>query len=160
MDADVTLKEPSEAPTESFGQIAAALAKAQAGFKNPPRNKEVKVNSQRGAYSFKYATLDAILDAVRKPLSDAGLCVVQIPGKESLETRLIHDSGECLSSRIPLFVSQQGAQAYGSALTYARRYALAAMLGIAADEDDDGNAADGNQIEQSREIKPNVRKVA
>jgi hypothetical protein len=78
-------------------------------------------------------------------LTKNGLSVVQIPGFDAndvwLETMILHSSGESLSGRYPLRPSQQTPQGYGSALTYARRYSLAAMVGVVADEDDDGNAA-------------------
>lgn len=142
-----------------LGQIAGALAKAQAAITNPPRNREVEVYSKRtnSKYKFKYATLDAIIDAVRKPLTDNGIWFTQTleangGGKYVLRTTLLHESGEHLSSMTPLLgVDTADNQAFGSALTYMRRYALTALLGIAADEDDDANAADGNRVEKSKD---------
>jgi hypothetical protein len=66
----------------------------------------------------------------------------------------MHASGESISGRYPLRPQQQTPQGYGSALTYARRYALAAMVGVVADEDDDGNAASGRR--EGREEAPRV----
>lgn len=143
--------------SESIAQIATALAAAQAEITNPPRNREVTVRSDKGNYKFKYATLDAIFDAVRPSLTKNGLWFVQTlangDGKYRLVTTLTHKSGEWLESEQPILVEKPGSQAFGSALTYARRYALTAMLGVAADEDDDGNGADGNHIEKSEDRK-------
>lgn len=134
-------------------KIAAALAKAQGEIKNPPRNREVTVVSKRtgGKYTFKYATLDQIYDTIRKPLTQNGLWIVQPlesdgNGKYRLVTRIIHESGQEISSVTPLLVEDASNQSFGSALTYMRRYALCSLLGIAADEDDDANAADGNEV--------------
>ena len=131
-------------------QLATALAKAQAVITNPARNREVEVRTKTGgSYKFRYATLDAIIDAIRKPLTDNGLWFTQTlengDGKYRLVTTLLHSSGQSLRSETPLLLQDAGNQAFGSALTYMRRYALTAMLGVAADEDDDGNAADGNE---------------
>ncbi len=144
--------------SDAIDQLAAALAKAQAVIENPARNREVKVKSDKGSYSFKYATLDAILDAVRGPLTANGLWFTQTlaetDGRYRLMTTLLHASGQWIGSETPLIVGQQSAQAFGSALSYSRRYALIALLGVASDEDDDGNAADGNHITEQRDRAP------
>lgn len=125
--------------------LAAALAKAQAAFPTINRDKEVRVTSERTgkSYTFKYAPLDTILTAVRKPLADNGLAIVQLLDEDYLVTSLLHESGGILSGRTPI-PPAEGIQAYGSAITYLRRYAIQALLGIAAEEDDDGNQAEGN----------------
>lgn len=152
---------------EGIDKIAAALAKAQGVMQNPPRNREVEVEGQSQSgnkfkYKFKYATFDAILDAARKPLSDNGLSYTQTlangDGKYRLVTTLMHESGQFLTSETPLLVQGNTSQAFGSALTYMKRYSLAAMLGIAADEDDDANAADGNSITGSKDRAPTTVK--
>jgi hypothetical protein len=147
--------------TMELDKLGEALAKAQIAMTNPPRNREVEVTgeTQSGTkykYKFKYATLDAIIDHVRKPLTDNGIWFVQtIEGGDSggskLVTTLLHSSGQSIRSETPLLAEKKGNQGFGSALTYMRRYALTAMLGIAADEDDDANAADGNTITSSQE---------
>jgi hypothetical protein len=132
-------------PTD-LGPIAAALAKAQSQFPTITRDKTVTVTTKAGgSYSFKYAPLDSILAAVRKPLSDNGLALVQLLDHESLVTMLIHESGASLSGRTAL-IQTSDIQALGSAITYLRRYAIQALLGIAAEEDDDGNRAAGNTV--------------
>lgn len=128
------------------GALAGALAKAQAAFPPIPRDKEVEVKTKTGGtYTFKYAPLDTIIAAVRGPLSENGLAFSQLLDGGDLVTVLLHSSGETLTGRTPLPHSNgDTVQQYGSAVTYVRRYALQAVLGIAAEEDDDGNAASGN----------------
>jgi len=126
--------------SETIKELAAALAKAQAQMK--PALKE-SVNPH---FKSKYADLGAVWEACRKPLTDNGLSVVQLPtdadaGRVALTTMLIHSSGEYLNSTFSTKLMQDSAQGIGSALTYLRRYGLAAIVGIVADEDDDGNAA-------------------
>lgn len=138
--------------SETIGKLAEALAKAQAVIENPAKNREVEVRMKTGgSYKFSYTTLDEILRTVRDPLTSNGLWFVQglalsDDGKYRLMTRLLHSSGEWIESETPLFVGEQSNQAFGSAVTYAKRYALSAMLGIAADEDDDANSADGHGV--------------
>lgn len=124
--------------------LAAALAKAQASYPAIPRDKEVTVTTKSGgSYKFKYAPLDTILNAVRKPLADNGLAVTQTLDGGDLVTMLIHGDGGAIVGRLPI-PEVDGVQAFGSAITYLRRYSLQAILGIAAEEDDDGNHAAGN----------------
>lgn len=121
------------------GKIAAALAKAQAGM----------AKAEKGAnnphFRKSYAALGNVMDACMPALNSNGIAVVQPAGEDEhgryVDTILIHgESGEQLSCRVPLIVQKNDMQGYGSAVTYARRYGLMAMAGIAP-EDDDGNAA-------------------
>lgn len=102
----------------------------------------------KGNYG-KYADLGDILESVRSTLTAHGLCVLQLPmpgatEKElRLHTRLLHKSGQWIESITCITLTKFDAQGFGSAMTYARRYALAAMLGI-AQADDDGEAAKAN----------------
>lgn len=128
------------------GKLAAALAKAQLAFAPVKRDKKVVVKTKTGGqYEFSYAPLDSILEAVRKPLSDNGLVVVQLLDDGDLVTMLLHDSGERLSGSMAL-PQTTDIQGLGSAITYLRRYAIQALLGIAAEEDDDGNRSIGNEV--------------
>jgi len=93
----------------------------------------------------KYADLGSVMDACLPALNEAGIAVIQPAGEDEhgryVETTLIHgETGEALSCRVPLIVQKNDMQGYGSAVTYARRYGLMTMAGIAP-EDDDGNAA-------------------
>ena len=121
--------------SEQISELAAALAKAQGMMENAVMN---RVNPH---FKSKYADLAAIFDAARKPLSTNGLAIVQTIGDGVLHTRLLHTSGQWIASEHPLPMSGKP-QEIGSALTYARRYSLSALIGIAADEDDDANAAE------------------
>jgi hypothetical protein len=94
-------------------------------------------------FKSKYATLTALQEAIREPLQQAGLIVRQKPTAEGLETIVCHaESGECDAFVTPIVVGRQNdAQAYGSGITYARRYALGSYFNLIVDEDDDGTAA-------------------
>jgi hypothetical protein len=125
--------------SESCAQIFTALAAAQSKFK------PVKKTSENPFFSSKYAALDEVIEATKDALSENGICFLQMPtivdGKFVLITRLGHKSGEWLQFDYPIMTTKQDAQGYGSGVTYARRYSLQSILGIAAESDDDGNAA-------------------
>lgn len=126
----------NDATTGGLDKIAPALAKAQAEMSNPPKTKTANV----GKYKYRYADLAEIIDHVRATLGKHGLAVTQIVDGAMLRTLLMHESGQTLESRYDL-PAQAAAQEMGSAITYARRYSLCAILGIAAEEDDDGEKA-------------------
>lgn len=137
-----------------IGEIAAALSVAQAEIS--PAEK----NATNPHLKNKYANISAIYDAVREVLPKHGLCVVQtmLPTdgtRAHVRTTLAHKSGQWFASECVMPLDRQGgAQGMGSAITYARRYSLSAILGVVADEDDDGNGAQGRnnraQIEKDR----------
>jgi len=138
--------------------LYAALAKAQGQMQNPTKNREVQVKSDRGAYKFSYATLDSILDGIRKPLSDNGLAMTQSLEQRdtglSMVMRIYHAGGGQITTAMPLDHARAvKMQELGSLMTFARRYQVAAFFGLAAEEDDDANSADGNQREL-RDRKP------
>ena len=91
------------------------------------------------AFKTKYSGVNEVLEAVLPTLTEVGLCFVQFPDGEALTTRLMHVSGEWMQASYALKPVQNTPQASGSALTYARRYALLAVLGMGT-EDDDGQA--------------------
>ncbi len=137
---------PAQDARANLGPLAAALAKAQSEFGAVTKDKTVTVQTKSGgSYSFKYAPLDQILNVVKGPLTKNGLALVQLLDSDALVTMLIHESGATLEAHTPLPESGD-VQGYGSAITYLRRYAVQAMLGIAAEDDDDGNRAAGNQV--------------
>jgi hypothetical protein len=96
-------------------------------------------------FKSRFTSLDAILDATRPVLAKHGLALSQEPvfedGMAGVVTRIIHAGGESRESKLLLPLRDQSAQGVGSCLSYARRYAAAAVLGIASDEDDDGQVA-------------------
>lgn len=124
--------------SEQLNELAAALSKAQGQIEG------AKKDAKNLFFKSSYSTLASVWDACRKPLSDNGLSVTQCPEEAdngiAIETMLLHSSGQWIKSRYTMPVSKLDAQAVGSAITYARRYALSAVVGIAP-EDDDGNAA-------------------
>lgn len=134
----------AEKPTQSteINELAAALAKAQGQL--TPAAKD----ADNPYFKSSYATLDSIWRVARAPLSSNGLTVVQLPMFDEsgmyLITTLMHLSGQWLRSYYRITPVKADPQGIGSALTYARRYALAAIVGVTtADDDDDGNAASG-----------------
>lgn len=128
--------------SEQLNELATALAKAQGEMTHAEKT---KVNPH---FKNNYADIASIIEAIRIPFSKNGLSHVQLPifleGKSVLATRMMHSSGQWIESHTPILASKTDAQGFGSGLTYARRYALAAIAGIAQD-DDDGNAAVQNK---------------
>ena len=120
--------------SESIAQISDALAKAQAALSNP------KKTSKNPFRKSKYANLAACMDAARVPLTENKLAVVQLPffegGAVGVRTLLSHASGDWISSTLKLKPTKTDPQGVGSAITYARRYAFCAMVGLAQEDDD------------------------
>jgi len=127
--------------------LAAALAAAQAAMPPVHKDKTAKVTSKRTGqtFSYAYADLASILSVVRPVLGAHGLALTQrtqIRGNALIViTELRHSSGEVIDCEYPVGPIDQSHQDMGGALTYARRYALCGLVGIAADEDDDGASA-------------------
>lgn len=120
--------------SDSVAALAAALAKAQGMMSHASKD------ANNPHFKSRYADLAAVWSAVREPLSANGLSVVQTvaqgDGTVGVRSLLLHASGEWICSVLEMPVAQKTPQGYGSALTYARRYALAALVGIAQDDDD------------------------
>lgn len=130
--------------SESIKNIAKALAQFQAEVKNPSNTE------MNPFFKSKYAPLNDILNLARPLLSKNGLSVLQSPSGDgqnvTVTTLITHESGEWIESDpLTLKADKATAQGAGSAITYARRYALSAMLGISSEDDDDGNLASGNK---------------
>src|SRR5258707_3081535 len=132
--------------SKSIGAIAAAFAKAQAELTNPEKSLTATIPSpfpHEGEKTFRYASLASGLDIVRKSLGQHEIATIQTTaidqdsGQIRLTTLLAHASGEWISSDWPVCpVSEMAApQRMGAALTYARRYALFALVGIAGEDD-------------------------
>lgn len=140
--------------SELLNELATALAKAQGEMKAPVKDKTAKVKTSKGYdYSYSYSDLATVVETNKATLAKHGLSVTQPLMQDELgfylETLLMHSSGQWISSRHPLPASVPP-QELGSALTYARRYSLSAILGIAADTDDDAAAAqDGHKAASS-----------
>lgn len=138
-------QEAYEAKIEKSGSIYEALAKAQAMFKIAKRSAE------NPHYGKSYAALDCIWEACRDGLAANGLFVSQVPylsdsGKYFLKTTVYHETGGTMEGTLPITCKDVNSpQAFGSGLTYARRYALSSMLCIVSEDDDDGEAAMGRE---------------
>src|SRR5271170_44596 len=115
--------------------LAAAFSKFQAEVDNVPKD---AINP---FFKSKYASLENVIDTVRPHLAKHGLSVSQFPDGDGLTTILMHSSGEWLSAPSKMTPKDATPQGQGSAITYLRRYALSAVLGLATEDDDDGNAA-------------------
>ena len=147
--------------SETIGAIAAALAKAQAELTNPEKSLIATIRAigpRERDQTFRYAALSSGLDIVRKTLGSHEIATVQTTAidKEAgwirLTTTLAHASGEWLSSEWPVCPITEAAapRRMGAALTYARRYALFTLVGIAGEDDLDAPdlAAGGNSVSQ------------
>jgi hypothetical protein len=105
----------------------------------------IKKDAKNPFFKSTYASLSNILDAIKIPLAESDLSFSQHPmGENGMSTILMHKSGEWLGSHFTMKPVKNDPQGIGSCITYMRRYALAAILGLNIDEDDDGNSASGN----------------
>lgn len=108
-------------------------------------------------FNSRYASLAGILKTIGPVLAKHGLAVVQFPisgdGKVGCLTRIVHESGESMEETLLLPLAKNDPQGAGSAITYARRYGLSGALGIVAEEDDDGEAAQGRAAAVARPMQ-------
>lgn len=146
--------------SESINELAAALAKAQAEIEPPKKTRTATVEHKNGTgrHSYDYSDLADLIAAIRGPFSKHGLAFTQVVQEVErdtvLVTLLIHTSGQWLESRVLL--PQGGTpQAFGSALTYMRRYCLGPLAGVASEDDDDAGSA-----EASGSIRPSPKPSA
>lgn len=145
--------------SEQRNELAAALAAAQGQMKAAPKSGLAKVRTKSGVeFSYRYSTFDEIWEMVRKPLSDNGLAIIQIPATGEngfyLETTIAHSSGQWVTGvmELPVDSSRMSViQAMGTAITYARRYMLSAMVGIASDEDTDAQGSEDETQQKKRQ---------
>jgi hypothetical protein len=138
--------------SSEFKNIGVALLQVQSKVSGVARD----AKADAGRRTYKYATLEAVIDAVRPACVEAGIVLLQAPhldapgGVVSVETVLVHAaSGEYMSCTSACSVNAGDAQAIGSAQTYMRRYGLMSLLGLAP-EDDDGQAARGAPTGQTQ----------
>jgi hypothetical protein len=126
--------------SESITKIASAIVKAQGELNS------VSKDGTNPHFNKRYATLQNIVESTREVLRKHGLAVVQTFSETdgtyiNLDTTVLHESGEWIAGTLTLRPDKTDPQRMGSATTYARRYALSAILGIVTDDDDDGNAS-------------------
>jgi len=131
--------------SESIANLTLALSIVQGKMSHAVKD------SANPFFKSKYADLESVWDACRSLLAENGLAVMQFPGlytdhdkSMSLTTIISHKSGEFISQEMSVPVTKADAQGAGSAITYMRRYALAAVVGV-VQADDDGNAASNPQ---------------
>jgi hypothetical protein len=126
--------------SEQFDAIAAALAKAQGVMDAASKD------AANPHFKARFASLASVREAIRKPLSENGIAYIQTlrtnEGAVEVDTRLIHSSGQFIGDTLRVPLAQATPQGVGSASSYGRRYALMAIVGLAA-EDDDAEAAHG-----------------
>jgi hypothetical protein len=139
--ADLVATTPNPYPDEEKA-LNAALAKAQGEFPQIHKNKTATVRMKAGGtYTYTYADLADILAAVRPVLAKHGLALIQrlehTGGQPAIRTELRHTEGAVIAASFPIGTTNGTPQELGSLLTYLRRYALTAMLGIAAEDDND-----------------------
>lgn len=124
----------------NFDQIAGALVAAQAEFSAVPKT------ADNPFFKSKYADLATVVSHTQPILAKHGLAVSQYPttlenGEPALTTYLLHSSGQFIADTMKLCAAKSDPQGQGAAITYARRFAYMAVLGLVADVDDDGNMA-------------------
>lgn len=148
---------------ESIGDLVTALAKAREEFKPVKKNR----TANTGKFSYHYADLADIIDATAPALSKHQLVVLQLLGgtadQPSVTTVLAHASGQQVSSTVSLAIEDSGrmtdAQAMGAAITYLRRYAYSAIIGVVADEDTDAAAPAVKQVGKMEKTDPAADKL-
>ena len=141
--------EPDFTTSVEVNELFAALAKAQGEIGNAEKSRE------NPAFKSKYATLADCLDACRGPLAKSGLCLLQPVRTDEygvvVTTLLGHSSGQWLRCSLLMPLTTFTAHTIGSAITYGRRYGLCAVVGVAPDDDDDGNSAVQGQPAQRQQ---------
>lgn len=153
--ADLVATTPNPYPDEEKA-LNAALAKAQGEF--PQIHKSQTADA--GSYSYSYVDLATILAAVRPVLAKNGLALVQrlenVGGAPAIRTELRHSEGAVIAASFPIGDRPTNPQQLGSLLTYLRRYAVQAMLGIAAEDDDGQSVASSTSLAAVEEASPFV----
>lgn len=145
--------------SENISAFAAAFVAAQADVKGAEKD---KTNPH---YRSSYADLGSVMDACKDALSKNGIAVIQSPvpsdtGTLALDTVLMHKSGEWVSGKIVMPLSKNDPQGYGSAMTYARRYGLAAMVGVCPEDDDAESAVSHSNGQRRPQPSPAATKKA
>lgn len=155
-------QEQQTRPT-SRAKLYGALAKAQAEFKPIKKSAKVTIRTKdKGSYEYHYAPLDEIIAATTEALSKHGLAQFQTIEGNVLTTVLAHESGEVIESRMTLGATKDWKE-FGGSLTYARRYSLGPILGVAAEEDKDTQIMDraarppAQRKQQQRQAPPKRR---
>ena len=154
--------------SEQINELVGALSKAQGEMNN------AKKDSSNPFYNSKYADLGSVWEACREALSKNGLAIIQttnnLENELYLVTTLAHSSGQWMKSYLPIKYNDSGVEInkygketkinplhkMGSSLTYLRRYALSAIVGVAPDDDDDGNSGGQTYVKEQKKPIPDV----
>ena len=145
-----TVTEEAFTQSAEVTEIYSALVEAQNAIQNVTTDRTADVRMRNGGnYAYRYATLANVLAIARPALADQGCAIMQspltpAPGKVTVATRVIHRSGQWVETRVsidPVNGAASTPQEVGSAITYARRYGVSALLSIASENDDDGAQA-------------------
>lgn len=143
-----------DSKSSSIKELATALSKAQASIS------AAKKDTENGHFKSKYADLASVWEACRAALTSNGLAVVQTtkPTQEGVTvvTTLLHSSGEWMRGELFIRPVKSDPQGIGSALTYARRYALAAMVGVAPEDDDGEGAMDRKPVRRTKKARNEI----
>ncbi len=142
--------------SDEINELASALTKVQCKLEG------AKMDGENPFFKAKYATLASVWSACRKPLTDNGLSVVQTCSVGEgegliLDTSLLHTSGQWISGELAVKPTKNDPQGIGSAITYARRYGLAAIVGVCP-EDDDAESATDHKVPKKAPVKKVAKK--
>jgi hypothetical protein len=143
--------------TDLQPDLAAALVAFQASAPSINKGRTALIPTKSGgSYSYKYADLSDIWDSIREPLKANNLAVTQsLTGGSSgfmgIRTTIWHKSGQNISDTVDLAINSRTPQEVGSQVTYFKRYALSALLGLSTEDDDDGAAASSRRPERVEE---------
>lgn len=145
-----------EYQSQEIGELAKALSAAQGMM-------DAAKKDSKGNYG-KYTTISSILEVVKEALSKNGLAVVQAPmpceaGNISLRTTLMHTSGQWIASQLTMKAENVSPQKIGSVITYARRYTLAALLGVGQEDDDAQSVQEDYEKRARKEEKQRVQQA-
>lgn len=153
--------------SESNQSISKALVAAWGSIETPKHNTNVTVKTKTGgSYEFSYTDLEGIFDALKAVYKENGIAVLQTPKTFfqdgslvlSVETMLLHETGEWVKSEPLSVLASNNMQDLGGQITYMKRYSLSAISGISTEKDDDANGVSGNQVEYKNQ--PNKRSEA
>lgn len=125
--------------TDKTAEITTSLIEVQRELENLERDEEVTVKTNSGKeFSYRYTTLGNLIEQIKPKLNKFDIVLLQGPNDDGrLVTRLQHVSGQWIQTTTPIVVSESDPQEFGASMTYARRYGLAAILGLASEHDDD-----------------------
>jgi hypothetical protein len=153
--------------SEARGEISKALVAAWGCIETPKHNTNVTVKTQNGSYDFSYTDLDGIFDAIKQVYKENKIAVLQEPTTSvadgslilSIETMLLHESGEWVKSEPLMVVASSKMQDLGGQITYLKRYSLSAISGLPTEKDDDGNGASGNSVQFNKRSAAQVKRL-